>query len=114
VAQFLAGQDRPLSEIVDQLPHYHSTPEIRIPCPDEDKFDVVRQLTEEFKKEYPVVDVDGARVQFQDGWGLVRVSNTQPILVLRFEASTPERLKEIQDVFKNRLAQFKSVDISDL
>ena len=62
------------------------TPEIRVDCPDEIKFKVVDTVKDELKKDHPIIDVDGVRVQFGDGWGLVRASNTQPVLVLRFEA----------------------------
>jgi len=91
LVQYLSTQEKTLAELIDELPQYHATPEIRITCPDEDKFNVVKQLTEDFKKEFNVFDIDGARVEFGDGWGLVRVSNTQPILVLRFEAKTEEK-----------------------
>jgi phosphomannomutase/phosphoglucomutase len=114
VVQYLSSQEKTMSELVDALPHYFSTPEIRISCSDEDKFDIVRKLTEDFKKEFDVIDIDGARVLFGDGWGLVRVSNTQPILVLRFEAKTEQRLKEIKDLFKKRLSAFPTVSINEL
>ena len=80
-----------------------NTPEIRIDCPDETKFQVVADLVEEFKKDYKVIDVDGARVLFDGGWGLVRASNTQPVLVLRFEASDEKRLKETRKIFMDKL-----------
>ncbi len=112
--QYLSTQEKKLSELVDGLPQFVSTPEIRITCPDEDKFEVVKNLTESFKKEYKVIDVDGARVLFGDGWGLVRASNTQPILVLRFEAKTEERLKEIKNIFKKKLSLFPSVKVDEI
>jgi len=78
-----------------------STPEIRVDCPDEIKFDVVARVTEHFRKIRKIVDVDGVRVLFDRGWGLVRASNTQPVLVLRFEAETEALLdryrKEVED-----------------
>jgi phosphomannomutase/phosphoglucomutase len=64
---------------------------------------VVADLVEEFKKDYKVIDVDGARVLFDGGWGLVRASNTQPVLVLRFEANDEKRLKEIRKIFMDKL-----------
>ena len=70
------------------------TPEIRMDCPDEVKFKVVEKVKNELRKDHSIIDVDGVRVIFQDGWGLVRASNTQPVLVLRFEASTEKRLQE--------------------
>jgi phosphomannomutase/phosphoglucomutase len=73
-----------------------STPEIRIECPDEKKFDVVKTLTAEFKKTHEVIDIDGARILFEHGWGLARASNTQPVIVMRFEADSEEHLNEIQ------------------
>jgi phosphomannomutase/phosphoglucomutase len=82
-----------------------NTPEIRINCPDERKFGVVQELAESFKRDYPVIDVDGARVLFDGGWGLVRASNTQPVLVLRFEATDEKRLEEIRRAFMERLDQ---------
>jgi len=114
LVQYLSTQEKRLSELVDELPQFVSTPEIRITCPDEDKFKVVKNLTESFKEEYEVIDVDGARVLFGDGWGLVRASNTQPILVLRFEAKTEKRLKEIKNIFKEKLSLFHSVKVDEI
>jgi phosphomannomutase/phosphoglucomutase len=114
IAQVLSGQNKTLGQLVEELPKFVSTPEIRIDCPDEEKFYVVEKLVETFKKEYQVVDVDGARVLFGDGWGLVRASNTQPLLVLRFEAKTEARLKEIQNIFRKKLMQFPSVKLEEM
>jgi len=114
LVQYLSTQEKRLSGLVDGLPQFVSTPEIRITCPDEDKFKVVKNLTESFKEEYEVIDVDGARVLFGDGWGLVRASNTQPILVLRFEAKTEKRLKEIKNIFKEKLSLFHSVKVDEI
>ena len=114
LVQYLSTQEKTLAELVDELPQYHSTPEIRITCPDEDKFDVVEKLTADFKKEYDVIDVDGARVEFGDGWGLVRVSNTQPILVLRFEAKTKARLEEIRELFREKLSAYPTVAVDEM
>ncbi|NOY59335.1 MAG: phosphomannomutase/phosphoglucomutase [Calditrichaeota bacterium] len=111
--QILANTDKKLSELVDEIPAFESTPEIRVECADEAKFQVVADLVEAFQKEYKVIDIDGARVEFGDGWGLVRASNTQPTLVLRFEAKTKERLKEIIKIFVQKLALFPAVKFSD-
>lgn len=111
--QFLSSQQKPLDQLVDALPQFVSTPEIRVECPDEDKFRIVEALVSMFRKEYPVIDVDGARVLFGDGWGLVRASNTQPILVLRFEAKTPSRLEEIRSIFMKKLSQFPQVRLGE-
>ena len=71
-----------------------NTPEIRVDTPDELKFEVVRRVAEHFRKTRKIVEVDGARILFPEGWGLVRASNTQPVLVMRFEATTQELLEE--------------------
>jgi phosphomannomutase / phosphoglucomutase len=105
VEQLSRGEET-LESLVDKLPKLVSTPEIRTDCPDDVKFDVVRRLTERLKKQHKVVDVDGVRVLFGDGWGLVRASNTQPVLVLRFEAKTQARLDEIQ---KHILSELEAV-----
>lgn len=114
LVQLLSSQDKTLGQLVDALPQFVTTPEIRITCPDEDKFEVIRKLVGDFKKNYKVIDVDGARVEFGDGWGLVRASNTQPKLVLRFEAKTADRLNTIKDLFKQRLSKFPMIDLSEL
>jgi len=80
-----------------------NTPEIRMDCSDEKKFQIVEKLTEDFKKEYEVIDVDGARVLFDGGWGLIRASNTQPVVVLRFEARDEALLEEIRGIFMEKL-----------
>jgi phosphomannomutase/phosphoglucomutase len=94
------------SDLLSDIPKMVNTPEIRIECPDDKKFRVVSELADEFKREYRVIDIDGVRVLFPDGWGLVRASNTQPVLVLRFEASGQESLRRIQDLFMEKLKSF--------
>jgi len=95
------------SEIMADVPRYHSTPEIRIYCSDEIKFKVVEEVSRSFKDKYEVITVDGVRVQFgSEGWGLVRASNTQPALILRFEAKTPEMLKEIKNLILRELQKY--------
>jgi phosphomannomutase / phosphoglucomutase len=94
--EILTNTDKPLSSLLADLPETVSTPEIRVDCPDEKKFDLVRALTERFKKTHRVIDIDGARILFEQGWGLVRASNTQPVIVMRFEADTQEHLEEFQ------------------
>ncbi len=102
LVRLLAATDRPLSELVNDLPQYHATPEIRVKCADDRKFDVVASVLDRYRKTHEVIDVDGARVVFQDGWGLIRASNTQPVLVMRAEGKTPEARdrihRELQEV----------------
>lgn len=94
--EILSRDHKPLSSYLEELPPAVATPEIRVPCPEEKKFGVVEKVRDFFKKQYTVIDIDGARVLFRDGWGLVRASNTSPVLVLRFEAKDPGRLEEIR------------------
>jgi len=88
---------RPLSEMVADFPVYVSTPELRIDVTEEQKWDLVEQAVAHFSKSHDVIDVDGARVQFDGGWALLRASNTQPAVVARVEANTAERLQEIRE-----------------
>jgi phosphomannomutase/phosphoglucomutase len=109
--ELLSKTDRKLSQLLSDVPKTYITPEIRVDCPDEIKFKVVEDVKEALRKDYPVIDVDGVRVKFEDGWGLVRASNTQPALVLRFEALVEKRLEEIkklvEDKVKNAVLNFK-------
>ena len=105
--EILSKGDKPISELLSDVPKTYSTPEIRVECPDQHKFEVVRRAQEFFGEQYETVDVDGVRVQFDDGWGLVRASNTQPALVIRFEAQTRERLEEIRSTFEGKLKEFR-------
>lgn len=97
LVDLVARSDEPISARTAAFPQYVSTPEIRVEVAEEEKFDIVRRAVEEFSREHEVLDVDGARVLFDGGWGLLRASNTQPVLVLRFEARDAERLHAIQD-----------------
>lgn len=94
--RILADDGRSVEAMLADVPKFVSTPELRVDCPDERKFDVVEAAVRHFRKRYDVIDVDGARVLFGDGWGLIRASNTQPVLVTRYEALTPVRLAEIR------------------
>lgn len=104
----LARETRPLSALLAGLPKSVSTPEIRVDCPDDQKFQIAERAKEFFRKHFPIIDVDGVRVQFPEGWGLIRASNTQPALVLRFEAKSPERLKEYRDIVEGKLKELQS------
>jgi len=102
-ARMLAAQEKSLDELMGELPHYYSTPETRVDCPEGLKFRVVDEIAAYFREHYDVIDVDGVRILFGDGWGLLRASNTQPVLVLRFEAQSPERLEEIKGLVLSKL-----------
>jgi len=101
--ELLSKTDRKLSQLLEDVPKTSITPEIRVDCPDEIKFKVVEKVKGELRKDYSIIDVDGVRVQFGDGWGLVRASNTQPALVLRFEALTQERLLQIKKLVEDKV-----------
>ena len=107
--RLVAAAGRPLSALAAQLPHYPSTPETRVACADEVKFDVVRRLQDHFTRDHEVVTVDGARVLFGDGWGLVRASNTQPVLVLRCEGTTESALARIKGEMEQALRAHPAV-----
>jgi len=117
--EILAKTGKPLSSLIADLPATSVTPEIRVDCPDTLKFDLVKRIQARFverAKSRPgrpatgpairdVVTIDGVRVIFDDGWGLIRASNTQPALVLRFEASSPERLAAIRSLIESELEE---------
>ncbi len=111
--RILSRTDKSMAELLSEVPFFYGTPEIRVECADEDKFDVIKNLVHYFKQNYKTIDIDGARVLFGDGWGLVRASNTQPVLVLRFEAKTKQRLQEIIQLFKGKLREYPSVKFKD-
>ncbi|MGA2383402.1 MAG: phosphomannomutase/phosphoglucomutase [Gemmatimonadales bacterium] len=94
--KIVAGQQRPLSALTGALPHYVSTPEIRVDCAEDRKTAVVEAAARHFAARYPTVTIDGVRWRTGDGWGLIRASNTQPILVLRFEARSAQGLETIR------------------
>ncbi|MGQ0563172.1 MAG: phosphomannomutase/phosphoglucomutase [Gemmatimonadota bacterium] len=111
LVQLVARSPRHLSALVDEFPKYVSTPELRVEVTEETKFDIVERAVEHFRSHYDVIDVDGARVLFEGGWGLLRASNTQPVLVLRFEAKTEAKLDEIQRIMEQWL-KTQGVDMS--
>ncbi len=111
LCELLARHKKSPAQLLSDLPPSFSTPELRVDCADESKFDVVIQARAEFEKRGMKVNgIDGARIDFGDGWGLVRASNTQPVLVYRFEATSQSRLNEIrktvEDVVSSKLANF--------
>ncbi len=104
--EIVAKSKKKVSEFLSDQPKMFNTPEIRVDCPDDVKFELVEKVKDEFIAEnYDVNGIDGVRVTFEDGWGLVRASNTQPVLVMRFEALSENRLKEIKDLFEAKIAK---------
>ncbi len=110
LVEIISRHDGPVSTLLDDFPDYLSTPEIRIDCPDEEKFRVVSEIGADFSGRFQVIDIDGVRIVTDEGWGLLRASNTQPVLVLRFEARNKEAFDRIRDLFRNALKQYPFVD----
>ncbi|MHB0866270.1 MAG: phosphomannomutase/phosphoglucomutase [Thermoleophilia bacterium] len=109
LAEFVARKGQKLSAIMSDIPRYYATPELRIESTEDEKFQIVETVKQEFSRDHEVIDIDGVRVVFPDGWGLVRASNTSPVVVVRCEARTPERRDEIQEMIMSKLKKFPSV-----
>ncbi|MFC1591673.1 cupin domain-containing protein [Thermodesulfobacteriota bacterium] len=97
LAEVVAKSEGTLSDLLQDVPKTFTTPEIRVECADEKKFAVIAKVKQAFAAKYEIIDIDGARIKMPGGWGLVRASNTQPVLVLRFEADSQKRLTEIRN-----------------
>jgi phosphomannomutase/phosphoglucomutase len=107
LVQLLSRTERTLSELKAEIPVYYSTPEMRMEAEnDEMKFMISNKAVEYFSQHYDCITVDGVRIKFGDGWGLVRASNTQPVIVCRFEANSPERRDEIMNIVLKKLSEF--------
>jgi phosphomannomutase/phosphoglucomutase len=102
--RILSHTDKPLSACFADVPRYHATPETRVPCREEEKPEVLNKVKSYFRPKHKTIEVDGVRVLFPDGWGLVRCSNTQPILVLRAEAKSPDGLERIKAEMEQALS----------
>ena len=112
IVQTLSRTDRTLSELKAELPTYYSTPEMRLEAEsDEEKFRIAKEAVDYFTENYNCSTVDGVRIKFGDGWGLVRSSNTQPVIVCRFEANTPERMQEIQSIVMGKLNEIGTLKL---
>ena len=108
--RLLSRTDRKLSDLLGDIPKYYSSPEVRLTCEnDEEKFRIAAEATEYFKNQYDCITVDGIRVKFDQGWALARASHTQPDITCRFEATSPERLAEIEALVTNKLSEFGSL-----
>ena len=112
IVQTLSRTDQKLSELKAELPKYYSTPEMRLEAEsDEEKFRIAKEAVAYFTENYDCSTVDGVRIKFGDGWGLVRSSNTQPVIVCRFEANTAERMEEIQSIVMNKLQEIGKLKV---
>jgi phosphomannomutase/phosphoglucomutase len=111
--ELISRSPGPASAHFDTLPHLHATPELKAPCPDERKFQVVDELAREFKARYQTIDIDGVRILFPEGWGLVRASNTNPYLTLRFEGRTPEAVAAMKREVYDALRRYPFVTLPE-
>jgi len=109
ILQIVASSKIKVSEMLLDVPKTEATPEIRVDCPDNRKFEIVRELTESFRKKYDVIDIDGVRVNFGEGWALIRASNTQPVIVFRFEANNAGRLADIISIVRKAVSKYESI-----
>jgi phosphomannomutase/phosphoglucomutase len=105
--EILSKTGKSIEQLLADVPNAYTTPEIRWECPDAKKFELVDRLKDEFSRQYKIIDVDGVRIVFDDGWGLVRASNTQPALVLRFEAQSKERLDEMRAMVEGAIDRLR-------
>lgn len=109
-AEYVSQQPKSVSQIIAETPYYVSTPTIDVDCADDKKYGIVEELTAQFKRDFDrVIDINGARVMFDDGWGLVRASSNLPILVLRFEAKTAKRLEELKVLFRGYMDKYDEI-----
>ena len=110
--QMLSNTEKTLSELKSVIPKYISTPEIRLEAEsDEKKFEIAKMAEDYFSKNYDCITVDGVRVKFKEGWGLVRASNTQPVIVCRFEGDTLDNMNKIQSIILDKLKEFGNLKI---
>jgi phosphomannomutase / phosphoglucomutase len=109
--ELCARSPQPVSSHFDTLPHLYNTPELKAPCPDDKKFEVVAELARAFKDRYQTIETDGARILFGEGWGLVRASNTNAYLTLRFEGQTQAAVDEMKRMVYDRLRRYPFVTL---
>jgi phosphomannomutase/phosphoglucomutase len=110
--EIAARATEPLSRLFDSVPHLHATPELKALCPDSEKFRVIDELARELRGRYETIDIDGARVLFPGGgWGLVRASNTNPYLTLRFEAATEAQIATMKRVIYDALRRYSFITL---
>ncbi|MBD3330736.1 phosphomannomutase, partial [Candidatus Peregrinibacteria bacterium] len=112
IVEIISGSDSPLSEQFTDLPKSYTTPEFKAHCPDDKKFDIVDKLVAHFTSIYDCITIDGVRIKFDDiSWAAVRASNTSPNLTLRFEATSEEKLKDIQKIMVQELKNYPDVSL---
>jgi len=114
LVQLLSKTDKKLSELISEIPVYYSTPELRMEAEnDREKFRITEEAVKYFSSKYDCITIDGVRIKFKDGWGLVRASNTQPVIVCRFEANSTEKKDEIQNLILTKLQEFGQLKLEE-
>jgi phosphomannomutase/phosphoglucomutase len=114
ILEIAARSPEPLSRLFDSVPHLFATPELKAPCPDSEKFRVIEELARDLKQRYETIDIDGARVLFPGGgWGLVRASNTNPYLTLRFEARSEAEIEDMKRVIYDALRRYPFITLPE-
>lgn len=114
IIEIVARAAEPASRLFASVPHLRATPELKAPCPDGEKFRVIEEVTRELKQRYETIEIDGARVLFPGGgWGLVRASNTNPYLTLRFEARTDTEIAAMKRVIYDALRRYPFITLPD-
>jgi phosphomannomutase / phosphoglucomutase len=111
IVEIIAREPGPASSLFDSIEHLHATPELKALCPDDKKFELIEELVRDLKRRYQTIDIDGARILFPDGWGLVRASNTNPYLTLRFEARTEQQIDAMKRVIYDALRRYPFVTL---
>ena len=112
--QILSNTNNTLSQLTSEIPKYYSTPEMRIDCKnDDEKFNITKKAVQYFTKNYDCITIDGVRIKFKNGWGLVRSSNTQPVIVCRFEATSQSELAQMKDLVLTKLSEFGEINYNE-
>ena len=110
--EILSKTNKKLKDLVNEIPKYVSTPELRFECTsDKIKFEIMQSLKDYFMKSYNCSDIDGVKIYFDNGWGLLRASNTQPIIVCRIEAKSQNELTEIKNVIIKKLSDYRGIKV---
>ena len=112
--QILSNTNNTLSQLTSEIPKYYSTPEMRIDCKnDDEKFNITKKAVQYFTENYDCITIDGVRIKFKNGWGLVRSSNTQPVIVCRFEATSQSELAQMKDLVLTKLSKFGEINYNE-
>ena len=112
--QILSNTNNTLSQLTSEIPKYYSTPEMRIDCKnDDEKFNITKKAVQYFTENYDCITIDGVRIKFKNGWGLVRSSNTQPVIVCRFEATSQSELAQMKDLVLTKLSEFGEINYNE-